>query len=168
VVQGGISAGNTGSAASYFGGDVTLSKATPVLYLANSSASTAGQFLAKSTTDRSIIVGQFGDSSAGTTLGIANAAGSFITTVTSAANYPDKLVISTQGRAAPIYFGTNDTLALTLDGTTQAATFSGVIFPKQATTAAAPAYVKGAIYFDTTLNKLRVGGATAWETITSV
>ena len=45
---------------------------------------------------------------------------------------------------------------------------SGLIFPQQATTAAAPAYVKGAIYFDTTLNKLRVGGATAWETITSV
>ena len=32
----------------------------------------------------------------------------------------------------------------------------------------APAYVKGAIYFDTALNKLRVGGATTWETITSV
>jgi hypothetical protein len=43
---------------------------------------------------------------------------------------------------------------------------SGLIFPQQAATA--PAYVKGAIYFDTTLNKLRVGGATAWETITSV
>lgn len=49
-----------------------------------------------------------------------------------------------------------------------AATFSGTVSPQQATTAAAPAYVKGAIYFDTTLNKLRVGGATAWETITSV
>ncbi len=45
--------------------------------------------------------------------------------------------------------------------------FSNLILPQQATTAAAPAYVKGAIYFDTTLNKLRVGGATAWETITS-
>lgn len=44
---------------------------------------------------------------------------------------------------------------------------SGLIYPQQATTAAAPAYVKGAIYFDTTLNKLRVGGATGWETITS-
>lgn len=41
------------------------------------------------------------------------------------------------------------------------------LIPVQATTAAAPAYVKGAIYFDTTLNKLRIGGATAWETITS-
>jgi len=47
-------------------------------------------------------------------------------------------------------------------------TFAGLIFPQQAVTASAPTYVKGAIYFDTTLNKLRVGGATAWETITSV
>ena len=124
VVTGGLSAGNNGNA-SYFGGDVTISKSSPVINLVNSSASTTSQFLAQSTTDRSIIVGVFGDSSAGTTLGIANAAGSFITTATTLSNYPDKLVISTQGRTAPIYFGTNNTLALTLDGTTQAATFAG-------------------------------------------
>lgn len=47
------------------------------------------------------------------------------------------------------------------------AVVGGTITPVQATTAGAPAYVKGAIYFDTTLNKLRVGGATAWETVTS-
>ena len=47
-------------------------------------------------------------------------------------------------------------------------TTAGTISPQQATTAAAPTYVKGAIYFDTTLNKLRVGGAAGWETITSV
>lgn len=34
--------------------------------------------------------------------------------------------------------------------------------------ATAPTYAKGAMYFDTTLNKLRIGGATAWETITSI
>lgn len=45
--------------------------------------------------------------------------------------------------------------------------FSAVIMPLLASTATAPAYVKGGVYFDTTLNKLRVGGATAWETITS-
>ena len=45
---------------------------------------------------------------------------------------------------------------------------NGTISPQQATTAAAPAYVKGAIYFDTTLNKMRIGGATGWETVTSV
>lgn len=44
----------------------------------------------------------------------------------------------------------------------------GLFFPVQAPTASAPAYVKGAIYFDTTLNKLMVGGATAWETVTSI
>lgn len=42
-----------------------------------------------------------------------------------------------------------------------------VFYPVQATTVAAPAYVKGGMYFDTTLNKLRIGGATAWETVTS-
>jgi hypothetical protein len=45
---------------------------------------------------------------------------------------------------------------------------NGTIKPRMSTTALAPAYEKGAIYFDTTLNKLRVGGATAWETVTSV
>ena len=45
---------------------------------------------------------------------------------------------------------------------------NGVMIPFQAPTASAPTYVKGGIYFDTTLNKLRVGGATAWETITSL
>jgi hypothetical protein len=48
-----------------------------------------------------------------------------------------------------------------IDGTT------GLIYPVQAVTASAPSYVKGAMYFDTTLNKLRIGGATAWETVTS-
>jgi hypothetical protein len=45
---------------------------------------------------------------------------------------------------------------------------NGTISPVQATTAAAPAYVKGAMYFDTTLNKMRIGGASGWETVTSV
>lgn len=44
----------------------------------------------------------------------------------------------------------------------------GVVMIKQATTASAPAYIKGGLYFDITLNKLRVGGTTAWETVTSV
>lgn len=44
---------------------------------------------------------------------------------------------------------------------------NGVLMPEQAPTASAPAYVKGGIYFDTTLNKLRIGGATGWETVTS-
>ena len=43
-----------------------------------------------------------------------------------------------------------------------------VLMPIQAPTASAPAYVKGGIYFDTTLNKMRIGGAAGWETVTSV
>ena len=43
----------------------------------------------------------------------------------------------------------------------------GVFFPLQAATASAPAYVKGGLYFDLTLNKLMVGGASGWETVTS-
>lgn len=35
------------------------------------------------------------------------------------------------------------------------------------TTGTEPAYVKGGQYFNTTLNKMRIGGATAWETVTS-
>jgi len=35
-------------------------------------------------------------------------------------------------------------------------------------TSDAPAYAAGKVYFDTTLNKFRVGGATTWETITSI
>ena len=35
------------------------------------------------------------------------------------------------------------------------------------TTANRPAYAKGLIYFDLTLNKLVVGGASGYETITS-
>jgi len=38
--------------------------------------------------------------------------------------------------------------------------------PSFATTGA-PAYKKGRMYFDTTMNKARIGGATAYETITS-
>jgi hypothetical protein len=44
---------------------------------------------------------------------------------------------------------------------------TGLFMPVQAPTSSAPAYVKGAMYFDTTLNKLRIGGATGWETVTS-
>lgn len=53
----------------------------------------------------------------------------------------------------------SDRFQITSDG-------AAIIF--NAPTISAPAYVKGGLYFDTTLNKLRVGGATGWETVTSV
>jgi hypothetical protein len=64
--------------------------------------------------------------------------------------------------------GAANDIEIYVSGTTKAATlnFQGVFLPVQA--ASAPTYIKGGVYFDTTLNKLRVGGATAWETITSV
>lgn len=47
-------------------------------------------------------------------------------------------------------------------------TVAGTFTPQKATTAGAPAWVNDAMYFDTTLNKLRIGGAAGWETVTSV
>lgn len=40
-------------------------------------------------------------------------------------------------------------------------------FPPQAPTGSAPAFIEGGVYYDTTLMKLRIGGATGWETVTS-
>lgn len=45
---------------------------------------------------------------------------------------------------------------------------TGLIKLGQYTTATRPAYIKGAKFFDTTLNKEVVGGATGWEVTTSV
>jgi hypothetical protein len=61
--------------------------------------------------------------------------------------------------------GNTNMLKINIDGT---ANVYGVFFPQQAPTLSAPTYAKGGMYFDTTLNKLRIGGATNWETITSV
>jgi hypothetical protein len=53
-------------------------------------------------------------------------------------------------------------------GLDSAGLLNNVLMPKQHATIGAPAYVKGGVYFDTTLNKLRIGGAAGWETVTSV
>jgi hypothetical protein len=45
---------------------------------------------------------------------------------------------------------------------------AGVFLPMQHATSGAPAYVEGGMYYDTTLHKLRIGGLSAWETVTSV
>jgi len=46
-------------------------------------------------------------------------------------------------------------------------TTSGIIVLGQYTTSTRPAYVKGSQFFDTTINKMVIGGATAWEVVTS-
>ena len=86
------------------------------------------------------------------------------------ASTSNELYIDNQTRASNAVEKTNSIIYGVMDSvaTNQILTVNAIIKPIQAVTASAPAYVKGAIYFDTTLNKLRVGGATAWETITSV
>lgn len=44
----------------------------------------------------------------------------------------------------------------------------GLLMPKQYTTATRPAWINGAVIFDTDLDKLVIGGASAWEAVTSV
>ena len=94
-----------------------------------------------------------------TTLGLwsttgAGTAGSYVAT--------DRLLVVGNGTTAG---ARSDAMTILKNWNTAIA---GTFSPQQATTAGAPTYVKWAIYFDTTLNKLRVWWATAWETITSV
>jgi hypothetical protein len=77
----------------------------------------------------------------------------------------NKLYIANTATAEPLIGGDFSVGEVTINGKLG---ITGLLSPQQHATAGAPAYVKGAIYFDTTLNKLRVGGATAWETVTSV
>ena len=117
---------------------------------------------------------------------VSNAAGSnilgnFSTSQVSSAGSAVVLVgglNSSYGSAITGYYNYSATLATRLAFSTsnsagtliEAARFNstGSFSIFQATTAAAPTYVKGAMYFDTTLAKLRIGGATAWETVTSI
>jgi len=87
----------------------------------------------------------------------ASAVGAFTDTSSALANATAKLFSFRNNGVEKAYVGATGSLVV-----------QGVIMPQQATTAAAPAYVKGGMYFDTTLNKMRIGGATGWETITSV
>ena len=72
--------------------------------------------------------------------------------------------IINMGASAASGSTTNITIGSTAG--TSTTTMQGYFLPPAL--ASAPTYVKGAVYFDTTLNKLRVGGATTWETITSI
>lgn len=58
-----------------------------------------------------------------------------------------------------------------IEGTSNPQGLSGGLFGiliESKTTANAPTYAPGIMYFDLTLGKLRIGGASAFETITSV
>lgn len=45
--------------------------------------------------------------------------------------------------------------------------FGGPIYPKQYTTATRPAWVNGAVIFDTDIDKVVIGGVSGWEAVTS-
>ena len=99
----------------------------------------------------------------GTAQFYAASGGTAALTLTSAGYYDWRI----RGGSTSMTIVRDNTDMLSFDSSSNA-TFAGTIKPQQAATASAPTYVKGAIYFDTTLNKLRVGGASGWETITSV
>ena len=152
VVQGGLATG----AASYFGGDVTAAS-----FYTGTGSSGAAEFK-NSASGIPQTIGLFNTS----TTANSDVAYGFQTQGSRTCNWllsrSTGLLEFTDG------YQTRGNVRASFDMNTGNATFAGTVSPQQATTAAAPAYVKGAIYFDTTLNKLRVGGATAYETITSV
>ncbi len=91
-----------------------------------------------------------------------NCAGFFSLTASGTPSIANSAVIMDNGATSA------DVMQARVNGTSVVKIDSvGRLFPLQATTAGSPSYVKGAIYFDTTLNKLRIGGASAWETVTS-
>jgi len=87
----------------------------------------------------------------------STAVGAFTDTLNALSNSTAKLFSFRNNGVEKAYINANGSFIST-----------SVSMPVQAPTASAPPYIKGGLYFDTTLNKLRVGGATAWETITSV
>ena len=87
----------------------TATAATPVVSVVSSSASSLGQMRAVSSATRALSLQSFGDSAAGTTFGVTNAAAATLTTGTTGSFYPSNLLIGTLGSAAPIVFGVNDT-----------------------------------------------------------
>jgi len=120
--------------------------------------------IAFSTHSNNVAVG-FSSGELTNTGGLANAInqctliGSQTTTLN--ASDTNSIVIGFQGRG-------NGSNTVTLGNTSITDTFlRGRVRIPQYTTATRPVYTKGAVIFDTTLNKLVVGGATAWEVITS-
>ena len=120
---------------------------------------TLGLFLAKSTGNMTdgfgpvIALNVQDDTSASITLATIGA-------VRAGADNTGDLIVSTTAAGS-----SSEKLRVTSGGDVKV--IAGRLYPVLKTTATAPAYEKGAIYFDTTLNKLRVGGASGWETVTS-
>lgn len=76
---------------------------------------------------------------------------------------------ATTGKVHGIDTPTGESFWVLYDPTTHTVTVNGVPYAAipRYTTAARPAYSNGFIYFDTTTDKLVIGGASAYETVTS-
>lgn len=80
---------------------------------------------------------------------------------------------ATANKKANWYFtagGTNDVVIISSSGLAVTGTLSvdGIVTPGTYTTGTRPTKTLGGIIFDTTLNKLLIGGASAWEVVTSI
>ena len=163
------------SGSTSFSDDATISKSAPTLTLANSGAggaayaisttAAAGQFriTESGVADRLVIDKTTGNVGVGTVspIGLFNisnggAAGLEIDPRVSGGT---QINILGYNRGAGAY------VPIVIAGLSVSVA-GGVFNPPQFSSA--PTYAKGAMYFDTTLNKLRIGGAAAWETVTSI
>jgi hypothetical protein len=83
--------------------------------------------------------------------------------VGSVTSFPNNIVIDGFNK----FIGLNTTNPTEVLDVVGSINLSNLLKLGQFTTATEPAYVKGASFFNTTLNKMRIGGATAYETVTS-
>lgn len=95
----------------------------------------------------------------------ADAAEGYVVQSSSAAS----LMNAADGKVLGIDTPTGTSFWVLYDPTTHTVTVNGVAYAAipRYTTAARPAYSNGFIYFDTTTDKLVIGGASAYETVTS-
>ena len=87
----------------------TATTTTPVVSVVSTGASSLAQIRAVNATTRALSLQSFGDSAAGTTFGVSNAAAATLTTGTTGSFYPASLLIGTLGSTAPVVFGVNNT-----------------------------------------------------------
>jgi hypothetical protein len=83
--------------------------------------------------------------------------------VGSVTSFPNNIVIDGFNK----FIGLNTTTPTEVLDVLGSIKISNLLKLGQFTTATEPAYVKGASFFNTTLNKMRIGGETAYETVTS-
>jgi hypothetical protein len=153
--------GNSSTVETNLKGTTTVSAITATGSLQLTGSTAINQNIATSQTTGTLNIG--GASATGAiTLGRSTGAQTVnIATGLTAASTTKAVNIGTAGNAT-------STTNIAIGSTTGTSTTTVNGYFKPPALASAPTYVKGAVYFDTTLNKLRVGGATTWETITSV